>query len=156
MKRLLDKGPDIALLRELAIARADGHWVGQGVARDAANWLATKDMPALKRSHLMTGIMSTLGALVREGLVEAQDMPRDGGTIYRLRHSVNLRLLTGGLDPLRMSVEEARELDDHVRERVEYRPNHYRKARSHAAQCERALWQCPSPWAYAARIQTLA
>lgn len=137
MKRLLDSAADIALLHVLV--KGGRRWHGPELVRDAAAWLGQPLHHA--------GLWSTVRGLADAGHLERRTRAVGAGMECRLAEGVNVKLLTGGIDPARISREEVLELDSTAdKRRVEYRPRAFLEARSPDRQVELAIKQCPSIW----------
>lgn len=159
MSRLFDKAADIALLRTLMQDREV--WLdGPALVQDTIHWMGWHWLPASSQAAIASGMHGVLRGWGLAGILDKQTPPR-GGLLWRMAPSLtsgDIKRLTGGIDPLRASPEECDELDlPSVKDmrRVEFRPDAYLKGSTEASCLQRVLWQCPSPFEMAHRIQTL-
>lgn len=152
--RLYDRASDIALLRELA--HANRHWQGPSLVRCAIAWLGWSSRTSAT-GGIAIGMHRTLGALYERGYVERRNVT-GGGAEWRLAPNVNLKLLTGGIDPRKISVEECLELDSPSVQglrRVEFDPQAFMRMPGTRGKVAHALWQCPSPWELGRRMKQI-
>lgn len=159
MTRLFDKAADVALLRMLMQDREV--WLdGPVLVQETIAWLGWHELPPNQQAAIGSGMHGVLRGWNLAGILDKQ-VPAQGGLLWRLAPSLtsgDIKRLTGGIDPQRASPEECEELDlpsvQGLR-RVDFRPDVYLKGATEASCLNRALWQCPSPFELARRIQTL-
>lgn len=148
MSRLFDTPQDLAILRRLAIAGA--RWIGANEVREAVEWLGEPEY------RLSAGTWMRMRAMEEAGILEGRRAAgQSAGREWRLAEGVNLKRVTGGIDVRRIDKEEALLVGTAVlagARRVEYKPEAYLTATSNAKKAQRALLQCPSPWALAERM----
>jgi hypothetical protein len=148
MNMLFDTPVDLAILRMLA--KSGNQWRGVQDLRRAVEWLDDADYV------LTAGHMRRLEAMENAGLLEGRRAAgQSAGREWRLAKEARLKRFTGGIDVLRMDQEEALTAgtaNPGGTRRVEYKPDTYLLAGSSKAKAERAVRQCPSPWALAERM----
>lgn len=153
-RSIFDRAIDVALLRQLA--RAGRRWHGSELIRDAIVFAGYGGRNS-QEPLLMSAVANSLSAMRHAGIVERRKA-EFGGCEWRLAPDVNLRLITGGIDPTRISQEECMELSQpHVEKarNVQFEPEAYMQGRGVREKLRKALDQCPSLWHYAARIDRI-
>jgi hypothetical protein len=155
-RRLYDKAADIAVLRQLLLQRS--LWSDM-VTASAIAWLGW-DRRTSHVGALSTGMLAVLRSWCDQGIVERR--PGDCCTEFRLSPKVtigDIKRLTGGIDPTRISEEECLELDTPAVEglrRVEFEQFGFMKAPTAKSRLERAHKQCPSVFELGTRIKIIA
>ena len=148
MSRLFDTPHELAILRRAV--KAGQRWLTAADIREAVEWLGEPE------GHVNAGTWLRIRAMEEAGLLEGRRATTmSAGREWRLREGVNVKTFTGGIDVKRMDREEALMAGTAVRSgerRVEYKPEAYLAAAGNAKKAQRALLQCPSPWALAERM----
>lgn len=148
MNQLFDKPVDLAILRMLA--KAGKQWRNVSHMREAVQWLNQLDL------RLTPGHMRRIQLMEDAGLLEGRRAAgMSAGREWRIAEGVSIRRFTGGIDVLRLDVEEAMTAGSGTSgptRQVDYKPDAYLTAPSSKGKAERALRQCPSPWALAERM----
>lgn len=155
-RRLYDRAADVALLRQLLLHRSS--W-SDGVHSGAICWLGW-DKRTSHVGALTTGMLATLRSWCDQGIVDRR--AGDDATEWRLHPTVTIgqiKLMTGGIDPSRISEEECLELDLPLVEglrRVEFEQFGFMKSPTAKGRLERAHKQCPSIFELGTRIKIIA
>lgn len=159
---LFDRAVDLALLRSLYLSR--DQWRSADIVFEAVDWLITAlprvDAASEAAARMRTSGHMTLKFMLDRGLVGMQPLAH-GKCMWKLASHIGVRelkLLTGGVNPLTLEPDEAIEYDlpnTRVLRDVEFDPGQYVRATSAADANKKAYWQCPSPWALGERMQHL-